>query len=202
MNNENIPTVLIGCSKNFRAKDFFTQKTNKYLSNFSNFKIIALCDKQSIIQECYGYNVIEQINYHHKISSIDRLLSRCDFAIYFWDGTDLERFIYRSIYNNIKTKIITIETTKVANKDKGDEYDIYIGRGSPWGNPFAIGDDGMSRDDVINKFDVYFHEQILSDPLKVKELQSLKGKTLGCHCKPSACHGDIIANYLNSNENT
>ena len=60
----------------------------------------------------------------------------------------------------------------------------------------------MSRDDVIEKFRVYFQEQILSNPLKVQELQGLKGKTLGCHCKPSACHGDIIAHYLNSTENT
>ena len=25
----------------------------------------------------------------------------------------------------------------------------------------------------------------------------LKGKTLGCFCKPYPCHGDIIAEYLN-----
>jgi hypothetical protein len=28
----------------------------------------------------------------------------------------------------------------------------------------------------------------------------LRGKTLGCFCKPHPCHGDIIAAYLDSLE--
>ncbi|ASF45912.1 DUF4326 domain-containing protein [Methylovulum psychrotolerans] len=31
-----------------------------------------------------------------------------------------------------------------------------------------------------------------------RELLQLRGKVLGCHCKPAACHGDVLANYLNS----
>ncbi len=30
-----------------------------------------------------------------------------------------------------------------------------------------------------------------------EDVLALKGKTLGCHCKPAACHGDVIAEYLN-----
>lgn len=37
----------------------------------------------------------------------------------------------------------------VVNKYK-EEYDIYIGRGSRWGNPFVIGKDG-TREEVIEK---------------------------------------------------
>lgn len=32
---------------------------------------------------------------------------------------------------------------------------------------------------------------------KKSDAQQLIGKRLGCFCKPHACHGDIIANYLN-----
>ena len=40
--------------------------------------------------------------------------------------------------------------TTVVNKYK-DHYDIYIGRGSKWGNPFRIGDHG-DRGGVIEQY--------------------------------------------------
>ncbi|QBC45689.1 hypothetical protein C1H71_09295 [Iodobacter fluviatilis] len=98
----------------------------------------------------------------------------------------------------ISNRIIAVEVTEVANKDVGDKYDVYIGRGTPWGNPFPIGEDGMSREDVINKYRLYFEKEILTDPIKRKNILSLKGKILGCHCKPLPCHGDVIAEYLNT----
>lgn len=40
--------------------------------------------------------------------------------------------------------------TKVVNLYK-EPYDVYIGRGSPWGNPFVIGKDG-DRKECIDKY--------------------------------------------------
>ena len=77
-------------------------------------------------------------------------------------------------------------TTKVVNKIKED-YDIYIGRGSKWGNPFVIGLNG-SRMQVIGMYKTY----ILSKPELLKDLYELKDKRLGCFCKPLPCHGDIL----------
>ena len=37
---------------------------------------------------------------------------------------------------------------------KRENYDIYIGRGSKWGNPFVIGKDG-SREEVVEKYRVF-----------------------------------------------
>lgn len=68
-----------------------------------------------------------------------------------------------------------------------DEYDIYIGRPSKWGNPFVIGKDG-TRQEVLEKYRKY----ILNKPELLKDLHELKGKTLGCYCKPFPCHGDIL----------
>jgi hypothetical protein len=88
--------------------------------------------------------------------------------------------------------------TKVVNCKK-EKYDVYIGRPSPFGNPFIIGRDG-DRKKVINLFHSYFYNRLDYDidfKIKIKEL---KGKTLGCYCKPLDCHGDIIAEYLNKNE--
>ncbi|MFZ2449765.1 MAG: DUF4326 domain-containing protein [Methylovulum miyakonense] len=85
--------------------------------------------------------------------------------------------------------------TKVVNIDRKEPYDVYIGRGSDWGNPYAIGIDG-NREEVIRKYQYDFERGFLKGDKQ--KLLALKGKALGCHCKPAACHGDILANYLNS----
>ena len=76
--------------------------------------------------------------------------------------------------------------TIVVNLRK-ESYDIYIGRGSEWGNPYIIGRDG-TREEVIEKYKVYF----LSKPSLVNKVKKLRGKKLGCYCSPLACHGDIL----------
>lgn len=72
-----------------------------------------------------------------------------------------------------------------------DKYDVYIGRPSKWGNPFIIGKDG-SRKEVLEKYRKY----ILNKPELLKDLPELKGKRLGCYCKPFPCHGDILEELI------
>lgn len=71
---------------------------------------------------------------------------------------------------------------------KRDECDIYIGRPSKWGNPFRMGRDG-GRSEVIEKYRVWIQTQ----PKLLAALPELRGKRLGCWCKPGACHGDVLA---------
>ena len=87
------------------------------------------------------------------------------------------------------------QITKIVNCNN-TPYDIYIGRPSIWGNPFMEGKDG-SRQEVIKKY----REWILySDDAEEqrKEIETLRGKVLGCWCKPKACHGDILIEILNN----
>lgn len=84
--------------------------------------------------------------------------------------------------------------TKVVNKYK-DKYDVYIGRGSKWGNPFVIGKDG-DRTEVIEKYSQYIRKQMVSGVLTNKDFEELRGKVLGCFCKPAACHGDVLVDIL------
>ena len=51
---------------------------------------------------------------------------------------------------------------RVVNLRK-EKYDVYIGRGSEFGNPFRIGIDGC-RSQVIRKYKVYFNRKVTSDP--------------------------------------
>jgi len=73
----------------------------------------------------------------------------------------------------------------------------YIGRPSVCGNPFVIGPDG-TREEVIAKFKKYFINRIKTDRHFKVQVLGLKGHILGCYCKPLACHGDIIAQWLNN----
>mgnify|MGYP005610208313 CR=1 FL=1 len=74
---------------------------------------------------------------------------------------------------------------RVYNKHHGDapQDAVYIGRGSPWGNPFVIGRDGP-REEVIARF--------AREVLPKLDLRPLRGKSLVCFCAPKACHGDVL----------
>ncbi len=69
-----------------------------------------------------------------------------------------------------------------------EPYDVLIDRRTKWGNPFIIGKDG-TREQVIAKYRVYVRQF----PKLTAALPELRGKTLGCWCKPQACHGDVLA---------
>lgn len=71
---------------------------------------------------------------------------------------------------------------------KRQPYDVRIDRATKWGNPFRIGPDG-TREEVIEKY----REWIKTRPDLLASLHELKGKRLGCWCKPQACHGDVLA---------
>lgn len=83
---------------------------------------------------------------------------------------------------------------------KKESYDVYIGRGSKWGNPFSHREGTLaqyvvkSRSEAIKKYEEY----LLQNDELMSSLQELKGKTLGCWCKPKTCHGDILAKYADS----
>ena len=78
-----------------------------------------------------------------------------------------------------------------------EQYDVYIGRPSKWGNPFSIGKDG-NRFEVIEKYRKY----ILSNEELLDSVKELEGKILGCWCKPMACHGDVLVEIVNYFSNT
>ncbi len=94
---------------------------------------------------------------------------------------------------------VPVPITRVVNVDREDVPGaVYIGRGTPWGNPYALGPDG-DREEVIRKFRYDFERNLLRDGPRFKErLLQLRGRRLGCHCKPAPCHGDVLAEYLNA----
>lgn len=87
----------------------------------------------------------------------------------------------------LRTMVVNLRTAS---------YTKYIGRSrglnGKFANPYRIGPDG-SREDVIVK-----HKKDFENNLELQEAvwNELKGETLGCFCKPLACHGDTYVEYI------
>jgi hypothetical protein len=77
---------------------------------------------------------------------------------------------------------------------------VYIGRGSPWGNPYSTKESVYptlqvaTTEEAITKFKEY----VLSDADLLRKVRAeLKGKDLVCFCKPKPCHGDVLLELAN-----
>lgn len=96
---------------------------------------------------------------------------------------------------------------------KKKNFDVYVGRmvggDFHFGNPFTHLNYGSglvrvdSRQEAIRRFATWLQgiSDITLEPDRRKwildNLDELRGKVLGCYCKPKACHGDILAKLAN-----
>lgn len=89
--------------------------------------------------------------------------------------------------------------TRVVNLYK-EHYDVYIGRAGMgedgyFGNPFPNAD----RDRACDDFNEYLEVRTAEDPEYRRRVLGLRGKVLGCFCKPRRCHGDAYVAWLEKN---
>lgn len=100
----------------------------------------------------------------------------------------------RDLENDIRTRVVNIEDNKQAT---------YIGKKtkerqkSYFASPFSFSSK-EDREITLQKYSDYFYYTIEIDSIFLGEIMRLKNRTLGCTCKPLACHGDIIANFLDN----
>lgn len=92
----------------------------------------------------------------------------------------------------------------VVNLRKTSEYDVYVGRAGHgqdgyFGSPFLL-EPCEERGSTLLRYKKYFDERIKNDEEFKRRIMKLAGKRIACFCKPNACHADIIAQYVNSNE--
>ncbi len=71
---------------------------------------------------------------------------------------------------------------------------IYVGRGTPLGNPYVIGEHG-DRDEVIDQYAAWLDWQIqVCNPVVLTALAGLREDSiLVCSCAPLRCHAEVIA---------
>ena len=79
--------------------------------------------------------------------------------------------------------------------DKGTPG-VYIGRPSPLGNPFEIGEHG-TREEVVALYEDYLLSKLAArDPDVERAFRALNpSDNLICYCAPSACHGHVIKSF-------
>ena len=100
--------------------------------------------------------------------------------------------------------------TRVVNLYK-ETYEVYIGRpgrgqDGHLGNPIVTGEVCLvcykthtEKGDTLPCYKVYLEARAAADESFRTRLINLKGRVLGCFCKPKPCHGDIIVDYLENN---
>ncbi|MFL4245629.1 DUF4326 domain-containing protein [Escherichia coli] len=191
--------VLIMYHPHFASSGKFERKLTKILSTLDDYQIIYFDDPAGLITSYFESKLLRHLS-NNVLGSIvqDENLTH---AVIF-DSTYSPEFTTVKSYLSevIPVRYIQDKITFVSNKDKGDHFDTYIGRGTLWGNPYAIGQDG-DREEVIRKFAYDFNRGFLRGGEDFNEkLKALRGHTLGCHCKPYACHGDVYLNKLDDGE--
>ena len=89
---------------------------------------------------------------------------------------------------------------------KWDKGAIYIGRGSPLGNPFVMkGTSQEERDRVCDAYIVWFNakihdhdSEVLGELSRIYLLAKKQPIILGCFCSPKRCHGETIKAFLDT----
>lgn len=176
------------------------RKVKNITNDIEEFNISYLQDSNKLVSEYV--NKANNICLVEHVMQIDN--SRLTHAIIFDDGESFndEIKIIRSL--KIPLRIIKVTVTRVINIRKEIEFKgikstanyEYIGRGSYWGNPHSMFEDGDDREEVIRKYKYDFDFEKFPH-IDKNEVFKLAGKKLGCFCKPATCHGDVLADFLN-----
>lgn len=194
--------ILIIYPKLFHCYEKFSRKVSKILcNNVGELSIVFPDDPNGFIKKFSK----ENLSGVTLLNSVNWGINDITHGIIFDDGEEFSKKIDFLKINNIPLRVIKISITRVINIKKEAKYQSkkstptyeYIGRGSYWGNPYSMYENGDDRDEVIRKYKYDFDYEKFPNKEK-KEVYKLAGKRLGCFCKPKSCHGDILADYLNS----
>lgn len=193
--------ILILYPKAFNCYPKFLRKTEKIISSMKFVTIAYANDYNGFIKKlCSESSVITQ-----SVLLPDWSPENITHAIIFDDGEEFPTESNLIMLHELPLRLIKIPITRVINLKVASEFKSkkntvkyeYIGRGSYWGNPYSMYEDGDDREEVIRKFKYDFDYEKFPNKDK-SEVFKLAGKRLGCFCKPKVCHGDVIADFLNS----
>jgi hypothetical protein len=193
-------TILILYPHKFLSQTKFDRKVSNITSRMEEYCIVFYSDPNDFIA---GYSKLRSVQAVqvdkeiYKDADLTHVIIFDDGEEFVDEGTKFETL-------KIPLRVVKISITRVINikKDlqfagiKSNAVYEYIGRGSYWGNPYSMFAEGDSRDEVIRKYKYDFDEEKFAKKEK-KEVFKLAGKRLGCFCKPDACHGDVLADFLN-----
>lgn len=194
-------TVLILYPHIFNCYSKFSRKVKRITSSLGSVTLVYPNDPNGFIQKICSENPAQIVS----SKLVDWTLDDVTHAIVFDDGEEFAEETAKFKSSDKPLRIINIAITRVINIKTESKYQAekstpgyeYIGRGSYWGNPYSMYDEGDDREEVIRKYKYDFDFEKFPNKEK-SEVYKLAGKRLGCFCKPQACHGDVLADFLNS----
>ncbi|PKH01865.1 hypothetical protein CXF72_14365 [Psychromonas sp. MB-3u-54] len=193
--------ILILYPKQFNCYEKFHRKVTKIIKNINEFSVVYPNDPNNLIGRLFEQefpDIFLSVMPHFQNLNVTH-------AIIFDDGEEFPDDTLFLQNEKIPLRLIKINITRVINIKKDVEFSSekstlkyeYIGRGAYWGNPYSMYEEGDSRDEVIRKYKYDFDYEKFINKEK-SEVYKLAGKRLGCFCKPQSCHGDVLADFLNS----
>lgn len=193
-------SVLILYPSLFNCYSKFSRKVQKITSSLGEVEIVFTEDPNLFIQKICAESSGQIVSHRVDAWTVDDITH----AIIFDDGEEFSEETNLLTLNDKPLRLIKIKLTRVINIKHETKYQSekstpsyeYIGRGSYWGNPYSMFEEGDDRDEVIRKFKYDFDYEKFPNKEK-KEVYKLAGKRLGCFCKPQSCHGDVLADFLN-----
>ena len=85
---------------------------------------------------------------------------------------------------------------------KWDKDAVYIGRGSPLGNPFIMRNE-QDRERVCDAYEDWFNNKVkenyapvMQELRRIYKIHKQGDVILGCYCYPKRCHGETIKRFL------
>lgn len=195
--------IYIYYPKAFNSQTKFDRKLDRIISKTDDFTVFFPSDSNKLI--CHFFNKVFPTISINQCDSLPSVPDNMTHAIVFDDGECFTDLVLEIKEKSIPLRLIKIDITRVINIKRDTDvcqnlnssnYE-YIGRGSYWGNPHSMFEEGDEREEVIRKYKYDFdYEKFIN--IDKSEVYKLAGKRLGCYCKPAACHGDVLADYLNS----
>ena len=193
--------VLILYPKPFNCYSKFSRKVERITSSLSNVTLIYPYDSNGFIQKFCAESSAKILS----SNIVNWTTESITHAIVFDDGEEFAVETEKLKLSEKPLRVIKIAITRVVNIKIDVEFKAvkstpsyeYIGRGSYWGNPYSMYEGSDDREEVIRKYKYDFDFEKFPNKKK-SEVYKLAGKRLGCFCKPQACHGDVLADFLNS----
>lgn len=102
----------------------------------------------------------------------------------------------------MRTEVVNIRATRLFGMHLDDVYVGRAGRGFDgyFGNPVRAGrtcpECGRTHEfagSTLDCYERYLDRRLAEDPEFRRRVSRLRGKRLGCFCKPALCHGDLLA---------
>ena len=81
-----------------------------------------------------------------------------------------------------------ISTNKKTAKEKTVEKTVFVGKDTPWENPFEVGKDGSVEDTLYKFVNLLRH----TPGIEYKIKKELSGKKIICDCNNDFCHAKIL----------